>query len=485
MKPKIKILHLEDLYTDAMLVARELKKGKIDSEIKVVDNRIDFKKALVDFVPDIVLCDHSLASFNSIEALKIINELDNKIPFILVTATVSEDFAVEVMKQGAYDYILKDRLQRLPGTVRNASEKKAVQKQAMEDLKHSEDRYRQIVETAQEGIWLMDENNRTTFVNRKMCEILEYSEEEMIGKENVYFMGDNGNLAEFTTEEKRRNGMKENIDMPFVTKSGRNIWTNISSNQIFDDHANYKGTLRMVSDITEKKTLVQELLDQKVEEQRNISKAVENAQEKERSEIGMELHDNIGQLLAASKLFLDHGLSKKDYAPSILQSQECIIMAIAEIRKLSHELVGPAHYPTIGLVESVEKLIHNISIVKDIKIDFVYATFQERKEDVALNLVIYRIIQEQMNNILKHADASETEIRLETEPDHLVVTIKDNGKGFNTKAKRAGIGLKNIKNRAEMHNGCMQIFSVPGKGCQVKIIFETTNNKKHNPVKSG
>jgi PAS domain S-box-containing protein len=126
-------------------------------------------------------------------------------------------------------------------------------KLAEDALKKSESGYRHIVETAQEGMWIMDENNKTTFVNQKMCEILEYTSEEMYGKENLYFMDDAGKEATSYLMEKKKQGLKENHDVHYITKSGKHIWTNISANPIFDEDKKYKGALAMVTDITERK----------------------------------------------------------------------------------------------------------------------------------------------------------------------------------------------------------------------------------------
>src|SRR5690349_17740786 len=109
MSNRLKILHVEDLHSDAEMVERVLQKSKLQFEKKVVDNRRDFESALSRFHPDIILSDHSLPTFNSLEALTILNQKQLHIPFILVTATVSEEYAVNIMKEGACDYILKDR----------------------------------------------------------------------------------------------------------------------------------------------------------------------------------------------------------------------------------------------------------------------------------------------------------------------------------------------------------------------------------------
>lgn len=123
LERKLKILHLEDFPSDAALIKMQLKKANIKCEILVVDNKTDYLKALETRFPDIILADHTLPSFNSLEALKILQETGKKIPFILITATVSEEYAVHVMREGADDYILKDRPQRLPNAVLNTLRK--------------------------------------------------------------------------------------------------------------------------------------------------------------------------------------------------------------------------------------------------------------------------------------------------------------------------------------------------------------------------
>ncbi len=119
----LKILHLEDIASDAELVDRALKKAGIAFEKCLVDTRQEYIEALEVFQPDVILSDHSLPTFNSLEALNLLKASGREIPFILITSTVSEEFAVSVMREGASDYVLKDRLQRLPSAVTNAVEK--------------------------------------------------------------------------------------------------------------------------------------------------------------------------------------------------------------------------------------------------------------------------------------------------------------------------------------------------------------------------
>ena len=147
------------------------------------------------------------------------------------------------------------KLIRVDGITRDITERR----EAEEKHRQSEERYRQIVETAQEGIWTIDENEKTNFVNKKICDILGYSADEMIGRGLYDFMDDEGRAYAIECMERRRRGAKENLDIRYVTKGGQNVWANISANPIFDTNGNYKGSLAMVTDITRRK-LDEELL---------------------------------------------------------------------------------------------------------------------------------------------------------------------------------------------------------------------------------
>ncbi len=126
-------------------------------------------------------------------------------------------------------------------------------KEADEKQQQEGARFRQIVETSQEGIWTIDENNKTNFVNKKICEILGYTPEEMIGKELFDFMDAEDQAFGEECIARRRAGIRENVDTRYKTKQGKHVWTNISANPIFDENGRYKGSLAMVTDITDRK----------------------------------------------------------------------------------------------------------------------------------------------------------------------------------------------------------------------------------------
>jgi PAS domain S-box-containing protein len=183
MDKKLKILILEDSPDDVDLIERELKRGGIDFTAVVVDNKNGFENAVREFIPDVVLSDHSLPEFNSIEALRLFKQHQKEsgisAPFILVTGSVSEEFAVQSIKAGADDYILKDRLKRLPVSIQNAIEKCKI-----ENEKHrAEVEKREIFEILQKSLNEIYIFNAETllfeYVNEGALKNIGYSREEM------------------------------------------------------------------------------------------------------------------------------------------------------------------------------------------------------------------------------------------------------------------------------------------------------------------
>jgi DNA-binding response OmpR family regulator len=159
----LKVLILEDSRDDVDLIERELKRGNINFTSVVVNKKVEFEKALTEFQPDIVLSDHSMPLFNSIEALKLCKDYQKDqnvcVPFILVTGAVSEEFAVLCIKAGADDYILKDRLKRLPASIEGALEKARVENERqryLQELISNEALMKETEHLAKLGSWQAD-----------------------------------------------------------------------------------------------------------------------------------------------------------------------------------------------------------------------------------------------------------------------------------------------------------------------------------------
>ncbi len=131
IQKKIKILLVEDSGADADFIERELKNSGLDFEISVIQSKAEYIKS-IEKSPDIILCDHSLPQFNSIDALEILQKNNLKIPFIHVSGAITEEHSIEIIKRGGSDYILKDRLARLPSAILNALDKLRIEKELAE-----------------------------------------------------------------------------------------------------------------------------------------------------------------------------------------------------------------------------------------------------------------------------------------------------------------------------------------------------------------
>lgn len=182
MKP-LKVLHVEDSTFDAELIARELSKAGLELEVKRVDSQLDFASALNTFDMDLILCDHSMYQFDSFEALRMFKESNKDIPFILVTGSVSEDFAVTILKKGADDYIIKENLTRLPSAIINALEKKEAERKRNEAEKKILQAYRLaegVMEAAPDAILGMNEGKHIVLTNMKTQSLFGYSRSEIL-----------------------------------------------------------------------------------------------------------------------------------------------------------------------------------------------------------------------------------------------------------------------------------------------------------------
>lgn len=235
-------------------------------------------------------------------------------------------------------------------------------------------------------------------------------------------------------------------------------------------------------DISELRRLEQERLNSKLDEQKKITRAMLGAQEKERNQLGRELHDNISQLLAAIKMKLEFSVANYEKGiQTVMQCVEHVQEAMTETRNLSHRMVIP-RFEESGFVNALKFLAKNYDNkqrsvrLKTIRLD-------EKKIPAAIKESLYRMAQEQLNNIEKYARASEVTVRLDAHPAHIAMLIEDNGIGFDVKQKRTGIGLINILNRAESYNGSAKIISEPGKGC--KLYVEVPLKEKKVKEKKG
>ncbi|MBW7892749.1 MAG: PAS domain-containing protein, partial [Chitinophagaceae bacterium] len=226
-------------------------------------------------------------------------------------------------------------------------------------------------------------------------------------------------------------------------------------------------------DVTEQRHLQQQLAEKEAVYQRQLARTVLDTQENERKKLAEELHDNVNQLLGVAKLYIEHAISNEQIRDGLLKkSNEYIDKVISELRTLSKALAPPL-LAELGLEHSLSSLAETIEEVQPLTIRIDLVEFDESKLQDGQKLMLYRIIQEQLNNIVKHAQASDVTVHLEQMENKVMLTITDDGKGSDLSVDgNNGIGLRNIRNRIELYQGKMNIETAPGKGFVLNVEFD-------------
>lgn len=210
------------------------------------------------------------------------------------------------------------------------------------------------------------------------------------------------------------------------------------------------------------------------DEQKLRFRAVIEAQEQERKRIAQELHDGLGQLLSTARLNVagledDVDTSDPDATRMFNNSLELIDESVQEVRNISHNMM-PSALIRLGLISATKEQINKINQAGAVQVELHVEGIEDRLNE-SLEISLYRIIQEVLNNTLKHADADKITVNIIRANGEIQVSINDNGKGMDTRSIKdsTGIGWKNIYSRVEMMNGKLNIDSAPGQGTSFQL----------------
>ena len=351
MDTRLKLLLLEDDPADAALIKKMLERSGLQFDSLLASDEKEFLEALNENNFDAVLADNALPQYSSMEALRIIKKKNPFTAFILVTGTVSEEFAVNIIQQGADDYILKTNLTRLPSAI------------------------------------------STTVLNKKM-------------------------QKEKLEAEKEMQEMNEQL--------------------------------------------------------RNLAAHLQNVREEEQTRISREIHDELGQMLTAIKMDVTSADKKLKASPEIASATllgvlKMVDTTVKTIRRIASEL-RPSILDDLGIIEALEWQCSEFEKRNQIKCSFTCSDpILTINREIAIGL--YRIFQEALTNIARHSGAGRVIASLLVEPQQLVMTIADDGKGFDPEAVKAkkSLGLVGIKERALMMKGKLITETAPGKGTTIRI----------------
>lgn len=263
----------------------------------------------------------------------------------------------------------------------------------------------------------------------------------------------------------------------FLNNNGEWVWLESKGiNHLSDPLIN--GIIINARDITDRIKLQNKLDQELSNRQKQITAAVIETQEKERAQLGLELHDNVNQVLTTIKLYNEMllegmGDQKEILNRSVKHLQNCI----NEIRSISKRLSAPT-LGKISLDDSIKELVDSVNLTGRVSIMYYVDGINDCVISQDLHLAIYRIIQEHLNNILKYAEADLVSIELSFSNKTLSLAITDEGIGFDVHKKSAGIGLTNMRSRAEHMGGVLKIESEPGSGTSLFVSFAVKEKKQ-------
>ncbi len=463
----ISILVIEDNPGDFLLIREYLEEQFASLKIEQAKKYSDAVELLSnpDAVYNVVLLDLTLPDNTGESLINGITQLCPNIPVIVLTGFSDLEFSIKSLSLNISDYLLKDDINAfsLYKSIKYNIERKKVNRL----LEESEKRYSDLFQQSPQPMWLLDIHSLDIAqVNRAAIQQYGYTEEEFLTLKLYNIVVD-----ELKMEDKFRAvlSISNNADVykgrfKHRKKSGELIDVDIYGTQMEMNGRTYESAIAI--DVTEQ-----------IRAEHLITKAIIKTQEDERYEIGTELHDNVCQILASSQLSLEMlGNFVPNEAENWLQkSKKFVGLALEEIRNISHRL-APSFFDEKTIEETYHELLININPNNkyETSLSINYKQIKHRlNSDIELNL--YRIIQEQLRNIQKYANARKIEISLSIENNMLMLVIADDGVGFEYFNVKKGIGLANIRRRAELFSGTMEVDSKPGEGCRLIIRIPPAN----------
>ncbi len=488
MKPNYHLLMVEDSLDDVELLQHCLRDAPFTFTSSHAETEADYNTALSQHLPDVVLCDFHMPSFSAARALQILGERNLDIPFIVVSHHIGEDAAVNAMRNGASDYLLKNRLGRLPNAIEVAIERRFSAKQkalAESALRTSEAMKRGILNSLSTRIAVLDGMGTIVATNKAWEDSTDnrgrlHNFPAIVGTNYLNLLSDAAERGEdLATRQLKaiRSIISREANFASVeyqrTGVGGMRWF-LARTMPLEDSTD--GAVISHEDVTDR-MLAHRALANANKRLQEMSKRVLSIQEDEKRAISRELHDDIGQSLTALKIGLHRLAQRVDTQHEALLT-ECLSIAdttLNKLRNLSLEL-RPPQLDQLGLEDALGWLANHQRNATGLDVRCEFVGMGERLAP-DLETACYRIVQEALNNATRHAKAEHIVIRVELADRLLNLEIRDDGMGFemNTARKKASIsgslGMLSMEERAELARGRLKIRTKLGAGTSVQATF--------------
>ena len=487
---------VEDLSTDAELVKHQIRKSGIKFIDQLVDKKESYICALRDFKPDVILSDYSLPSFDGMQALRIKEELTPFVPFILITGAINEETAVEVMKAGADDYIIKEHIVRIAPAIKQAIEKKLVDKK-VKLLAHS-------LESISECVSVTDAEGWIIYTNDSFNKTYGYEEEEVFGK-HVSVLS-----ASETEGNQLLNSSRETISSGHLREEIMNKRKNgtlfpvLRSVSVIKDRNDHPFAHIAVSmDITEMIRNRKELMKakEKAEETNRLKTAILN-------NMSHEIRTPMNAIMGFSSLMAEANTAEKnEYAEIILKSSNQLLSVIDEVillSRLQSEKMGVSN-AGVSPAESVKDVYSMFSFQKIKKgIDLITNIPEKYKNLIILSDAnkIRQVLINLISNAIKFTQEGRIEIGFDLLDGQVEYYVQDTGIGISEDEQQkifdtfyrgeqaisstiggTGLGLSISKELVELLGGTIGVTSKPNKGSRFYFTIPLTHFEHSQELK--
>ena len=521
---------VEDSQDDADLILLELREAGFDVVCKRVDNETAMREAMMDSRWDVVISDFGLPRFSAHEAMAVLHEtgagisgaLNNQLqhfgeievsgwkinrrntislvqkderrscPFIIVSGCIGDESAIDLMKEGASDFVMKGKLSRLVPVIERELRDAAVRREhrlAQEALRANEELLKGITAALGEGIYVMNNDGELLFMNPEAERLLGWKEQELFGQ-NIHKIihsqkPDGTPLPESCCGVLGVLGdgnVYKTDDDVFVRKDGSLMPVSFVATAIMED-GKVVAAVTAFQDISQRKQAELDLLESQ-RQLRLLSSYLQSVREEERTRIARELHDELGQMLTGVKLdamWLASRLSGEQpgIVGKVASMSQLIDETLDAVRRVAADL-RPVMLDDLGLVAAVEWLVEEFGKRTGIIIQFEMDVEERQckcqgadRLNTEVATAVFRIVQECLTNISRHAEAEHVLISLDCHNDKLMLLLSDDGKGIAVanEGKHNSYGVIGMRERAHSLGGTLHLLSIPGGGTTVVAII--------------
>lgn len=438
MDSPLRILLLEDFPPDVVLIERELTKAGIRFAMKQVDNKADFLQAFREFNPDLVISDYSLPQYDGISAIEDLRAISPETPIIIVTGSLDEETAADTMKSGAWDYVVKERLYRLPSAISQALKLKQEIEHKLsieKTLQQTENEYDTLRNNIPLAIYRATVDGKLLYANPTFWTMFGYhTAGEVMMKPMIDFYRHPEKRAELMrrlVEEK----IVKNHEIEFLRKDGSTFWGSVYGRALFDEHGNHIFQDGIIMDVSELKRTYQDLISakEKAEESDHLKTAF-------LANMSHEIRTPMNAILGFSDLLLDPYYSKGDisrFVSLIQKNGQSLINIINDIIDVAKMEAG---------IVQIDKAYCNVeTILRDL-----YEAFSEMMKRNGTNEITFtysvsptlttevytdanrlkQILTNLLNNAFKFTEKGHIEYGVLVKGSSLNFFVKDTGLGI-------------------------------------------------------